>query len=119
MAGRKNKHEDEMKPLILFTLLCSVLFGCGRKMVYDDPFSNCEAQIQACLTNDVVGYSRTIHIYPRRADPDPRNWTADVEVEYINHNGGIDRTNIPYKCYQTNHWAEDASKLYERAMAAH
>lgn len=82
-------------------------------------WNGAEREIRDQLTNDVVGLNRIISIDISRADPEPTNWTAQVVVEYVNHVGGIDRTNLPYKCYLPHVWAEDSRKLFDRDLAEH
>jgi hypothetical protein len=110
-----------MKPRLFILILIgsAALVGCQKERArVNTPWSDCEAQIQAQITNDVVGYSRTIRMDIQRADPNPTNWTAEAVVEYVNHQGGIDRTNIPYRCYQTNYWTADVRLDYNRQMNA-
>ncbi len=47
-------------------------------------------------TNAIVGLSRIVNRDLFIANADPNQWTARVTAEYVNHFGGIDRTNMPF-----------------------
>ena len=48
-------------------------------------------------TNVIVGLSRIIHQSVLNADDNPQQWSGAITAEYINHMGGIERTNVPFK----------------------
>ena len=86
---------------ILFCLLAAAALLCGCKP--DEPVKtaaeNENEHLQTLLreecTNQVVGITKIMSSY---LDYDPKtavtNWHAGASVEYINHFGGIDRTNL-------------------------
>lgn len=90
-----------MKMKTTSLIICLLLCGCEKPQRHD-AWLDAESDIQEQLTNDVVGYSRTINMFVDRQKTDPLKWTADVTVEYVNHQGGIDRTNLFYRCINTN-----------------
>ncbi len=58
--------------------------------------SEAQAMFMRQCTNAIVGLNRVIDQDLRTMDGDPNKWTAEVTAEYINHYGGIDRTNVPF-----------------------
>ena len=60
-------------------------------------------------TNDIVGLHRIIKLDKNFFDPDPAKWTAEITAEYINHIGGVDRTNLPYRfhLYPEKNWVNN------------
>jgi hypothetical protein len=54
------------------------------------------ALLERC-TNDLVGFHRITDKVILDFDRNPAKWTATVTAEYVNHLGGIDQTNLPYK----------------------
>jgi hypothetical protein len=62
-----------------------------------------QATLAEECTNAVVGLNRIIHRNLFVNDPDPNKWSADITAEYVNHIGGIDRTNLPFAF-----WAYDS-----------
>ena len=83
------------------------------------PAESAEREIRERLTNDIVRLNRIVSLDIQHTDPEPTNWTAEAVVEYVNRAGGIDRTNLPYKCYQPHLWYVDTEKLYHNETAAH
>jgi predicted RNA-binding Zn-ribbon protein involved in translation (DUF1610 family) len=48
-------------------------------------------------TNVIVGLSRIIHQSVLDADDNPQQWSGAITAEYINHMGGIERTNVQFR----------------------
>lgn len=48
-------------------------------------------------TNDVVGFNRLVDSRLDTAGDNVKTWSGEVTVEYVNHVGGIDRTNLHYR----------------------
>jgi len=44
----------------------------------------------------ITGMDRVIQKDLQTNDGDPNKWTAEVTAEYVNHSGGIGRTNLPF-----------------------
>ena len=59
--------------------------------------SEAEGEMLKECTNVVVGLTRIIRASVVTAEDDPYRWSGDVVTEFINHVGGIDRTNIFFK----------------------
>ena len=59
--------------------------------------SEAEGEMLKECTNVVVGLTRIIRASVVTAEEDPYRWSGDVVTEFINHVGGIDRTNISFK----------------------
>ena len=59
--------------------------------------SEAEGEMLKECTNVVVGLTRIIRASVVTAEDDPHRWSGDVVTEFINHVGGIDRTNIFFK----------------------
>jgi hypothetical protein len=57
--------------------------------------------LEAC-TNEIPGLKQIIHLNVYDGDPLTTRWTADATVDYINHLGGVDRTNLQFKFDQYN-----------------
>jgi hypothetical protein len=56
-----------------------------------------EEHLRETLTNDVVGFRRTMQSCVLMAGSDnPTNWTGLAEVEFVNSYGGIQRTNLRF-----------------------
>jgi hypothetical protein len=53
-----------------------------------------ENAARTACTNEVVGLRGIIALDVQTYDNNFKNWTANATVEYINHIGGVDRTNI-------------------------
>jgi DNA-directed RNA polymerase subunit RPC12/RpoP len=98
--------------LVMAILLVIVVGGpiyWWRSQYPDAPKPESELQQQARLrseaegemlkecTNVVVGLTRIIRASSVTAADDPYRWSGDVVAEFINHVGGIDRTNIFFK----------------------
>src|SRR5262245_41181523 len=100
-----------MKTTILLLVATLLLCGCGeserRKAIENDPWSSAERLIQKEVTNDIVGYYRTVNIYVKHQTDYPSNWIAEARVEYYTKRGGVDRTNVYYRCLDTNIWVMD------------
>jgi hypothetical protein len=47
-------------------------------------------------SNDVVGFSRLVDSHIDTLADNVRSWSGEVTVDYVNHLGGIDRTNVRY-----------------------
>ena len=58
--------------------------------------SEAEVALAMECTNQIVGLSRIIEKHIADSDDDPDKWTASVTAEFVNHLGGIDRTNVPF-----------------------
>ena len=108
----KNNFESKKAGVFLVAGILLLASGCGKhpappkdEILTDkerelaDWFLKAEEGVPRKLTNDIVGFTRMIECNLDNRDPNPTNWTANVTAEYINHVGGIDRTNLPYKFY--------------------
>jgi len=58
--------------------------------------SEAQAMFLRQCTNSTAGMDRVIQKDLQTNDGDPNKWTAEVTAEYVNHSGGIDRTNLPF-----------------------
>lgn len=58
-----------------------------------------EAQLEMLkeCTNVIVGLNRIIHTSILDADDNSQLWSGTIVAEYVNHMGGIERTNVPFK----------------------
>ncbi len=103
-----------MKRILPLSLALLLFVGCSSKeesFVYQ-----AQPAVQRELTNDVIGYSRTIKIqidWPDlsmqtnlnwAAASSPTNWTAVATVEFVNKFGGIERTNLHYRFLVSNYY---------------
>lgn len=102
---------------------CAAICGCGS----GSPKESDEDLVQDKLTNDVVGYSRTIAIEHyifgdlNHYEEDWQN-TNDFEgyratVEFVNSIGGIERTNLAYRIFDFN-FTNRADGSVKRVRAA-
>lgn len=66
-----------------------------------------DAALASAITNDVVGYTRTIEKFCATSDNDIKKWWASATVEFVNRNGGVDRTNLywMFSAYDRNVYA--------------
>jgi hypothetical protein len=75
-----------------------ILDGPGDNESYEDKIARYRAGAEnaariAC-TNEIVGLRGIIALDVQTYDNNFKNWTANATVEYINHIGSVDRTNI-------------------------
>jgi hypothetical protein len=59
--------------------------------------SEAEGEMLKECTNVVVGLTRIIRASVVTSEEDPYKWSGDVVTEFVNHVGGIDRTNIFFR----------------------
>jgi hypothetical protein len=55
-----------------------------------------ERSLLVACTNDLVGLNRIVYKFVNDGAENPTNWTADITAEYVNHIGGVDRTNLSF-----------------------
>jgi hypothetical protein len=55
-----------------------------------------EGKIRAECTNQISGLTRIINVFPDTTDSDPHKWKAEATADYVNHFGGVDRTNVSF-----------------------
>ena len=48
-------------------------------------------------TNVIVGLWRIVHKSVLDADDNPQQWSGTITAEYVNHMGGIERTNVQFR----------------------
>lgn len=96
----------------IFTILAifSMLCGC-KKSVNETAGSRlaeqAKQQMMIEITNEMVGLNRVLDAYvddlttnnivDEMKHPDLANWVGSAKVEYVNHLGGIDRTNLYFR----------------------
>jgi len=80
-------------------------------------------QLKAC--SNWVGFNRIIDHYILASAPEVSNWTGSATIDFLNKNGGIERTNLPFRFDLIMHHAGgwvDTTRLmreeYERHNAA-
>jgi DNA-directed RNA polymerase subunit RPC12/RpoP len=61
-----------------------------------------EFELLKRCTNEVTGLARVVDKFIFDSDSNPNKWTATVTAEYVNHFGGIDRTNLPFTFRQSD-----------------
>jgi hypothetical protein len=79
------------------------LTGSATKSLRPENFQTQHKRLQAealtiilpKCTNAIVGLNRIISQDLSLHDADPNKWTANITAEFVNHIGGIDRTNLP------------------------
>lgn len=47
-------------------------------------------------SNDVIGFSKLVEHRLDTSANNVRSWSGDVTADYVNHFGGVDRTNVHY-----------------------
>ncbi len=52
------------------------------------------AAVRSACTNEIIGLRGIISLDVQTYDDNFKKWTATATVEYINHIGGVDRTNL-------------------------
>jgi hypothetical protein len=57
--------------------------------------------VRTACTNDVTGLRRIIRVDASTYDNNLAKWKASATVEFINHIGGVDRTNLYYRFYNS------------------
>jgi hypothetical protein len=60
------------------------------------------------ITNEVVGLRNIIFVAVSAPDNNVSNWNAFVTAEYINHFGGVDRTNLSFGFTRAKLYANDS-----------
>ena len=88
----------------LFAVGTLLLCGCGRQGVASKNESKdarlarfrTEANSAALkeATNEITGLNKIIDLSVNDSSDEMTNWSAVVTAEYMNHVGGIDRTNL-------------------------
>lgn len=115
-----------MKFTIYIIAAAELLCGCSKQ---DKPQSQVDhwrdqaysVMLQGC-TNEVTGLTKVIdHSIDDQSDQ-LSNWKAKATVEYINHFGGIDRTNVYYRfgssfggLYTTHNYDHD-EQVYQQQI---
>jgi hypothetical protein len=56
-----------------------------------------EQAVRAACTNEVTGLHQFISMDVSTYDQNVKRWTATATVEFVNHLGGIDRTNLEFQ----------------------
>jgi hypothetical protein len=56
-----------------------------------------KAAFERAITNDVIGYQRTIEKFCSNSDDDFNRWWGEAKIDYVNRVGGVERTNIYYR----------------------
>jgi len=56
-----------------------------------------EVAVRVACTNEVTGLRQFIHMDVSTYGQSVKEWTATATVEYVNHFGGIDRTNLEFQ----------------------
>lgn len=74
-----------------------------------------QSQRQEC-TNSVVGFRRILESQTRTFDASVSKWTGSAKVEFINANGGVSVTNIPFRFLQHD---DRVSCLLDESTIAH
>lgn len=60
--------------------------------------ASAQTMLQSAITNDVVGYTRTIKLDDFIFTGTPvSNWWASATVEFVNQVGGVERTTLYYR----------------------
>jgi hypothetical protein len=87
-----------------------------------------EALVRGRLAQDQIGLQRVISCTIDDSDEDANQWTAVAVVDFVNHMGGVDRTNLFYEFElaplpnpngETNlQVALDAAKMYRQVAEA-
>ena len=68
-------------------------------------------------TNWVVGFNHAVSVYLDDSSDDPHNWKGEVVAEYVNHLGGIDRTNFSFPFEMDSLGGRDFIKIDTMTMA--
>ena len=91
---------------LVFGLSAAVVHHLNQADVMPDPITPARrlemlrlASVESfakSVTNDVVGYRRTITSGLDNYDADVGKWSAFAEVEFYNRSGGVERTNLRF-----------------------
>ncbi len=98
-----------MKILLCIPIAATLLCGCNHKqkvIAWEDqtPQQHLEhwrsidesIMLKEC-TNSLVGFSRVTEAYVDDLSANLKDWQGHVTADYVNHFGGIDRTNLWYR----------------------
>ena len=107
------------KSIAWLCLTVALLMGCSRQ---DDSapenefqkFARWKKEAEVAVTNEckaVVGFQRIVKCYVSDwPEEHPQQWTAEADVDYINHVGGVDRTNLHF-VFSTHGSADGRSEI--------
>jgi hypothetical protein len=59
--------------------------------------SEAEVEMLKECTNVIVGLSRIIRTSVLDAEDNPQQWSGSITAEYVNHMGGVERTNVLFR----------------------
>jgi hypothetical protein len=94
-----------MKFSSLRIIAASALLLCGCSRPVEPPptdhlaalRSQARQAILECATNEIPGIHAIVETYCDTDSKSPPTWRGRVTLDYVNHNGGIDRTNLRVK----------------------
>lgn len=81
----------------------ALLSGCQKahQSQFEKQYAEARELVLEECTNDTVGLQHIIDSRIYFTDTGVTNWTAEATVEYVNHVGGIDRTNFHFVFYES------------------
>jgi hypothetical protein len=62
----------------------------------EDYRSQAKNKLPQAVSRELVGFHRIVDSYIFDSENHPSKWKAEVTAEFINKNGGIERTNLPF-----------------------
>lgn len=67
------------------------------------------------------GVRSIVNVIPSTTDQAIIRWTGTIEADFINHNGGVDRTNLHVIFKESNGklWCTQDADYYEKEFQAH
>lgn len=91
----------------LFGLACWIFYGKFGGAALDTPSESpahkmtrwraaAQSDMLTRATNDLVGFTRLIESHVSTGDDNLRQWSGSVTAEFVNHVGGVERTNMSY-----------------------
>ena len=110
--------------IFLAGICLSMVVGCGKKepldwseQTYEQHLEHWQSQARYELmkecTNSVTGLRQVIEFNINDSDRSVSKWDASASVEYINHEGGVDRTLAFFKFSQ---WQDKLICARDRAL---
>lgn len=81
-------------------MICGILGGCSGEESPAKKTIRYQAEAKQAMlvycTNNIVGFTHAISVNLDSFSDDIHRWNGEVVAEYVNHLGGIDRTNLSF-----------------------
>lgn len=104
----KHKVELEQNRLALSLAKSNEVVAEAQWLANSNREAEALAKMMPEITNSVIGLRTIIDYGVSAPDDNVSNWSGVAEVEYINHLGGVDRTNLSF-CFREERYSWSVS----------